>query len=44
MYRKRVIIKNWQKVAEALFFAFLTAVFFFGGVMLTKDRCKKVDA
>ena len=32
MYRKRYINKNWKKIAEAVFFAFLSASVFFGVV------------
>jgi H+/Cl- antiporter ClcA len=39
IYRKKYINKNWKKLAEAVFFAFLTSSVFFGAALLTSDKC-----
>ena len=39
IYRKKYITKNWMKLFEAFFFAFLTATVFFGAALITSDKC-----
>ena len=38
--RKRYIKKNWQKIAEALCFAFVSASLFFGVVVARRNNCR----
>lgn len=38
--RKRYITKNWQKIAEALTFAFISASIFFGVVVAREGDCR----
>ena len=40
MYRKKYITKNWQKITEALLFAFVTSSLFFAVVVLRRDDCR----
>ena len=40
MLRKRYINKNWKKIAEAVFFAFLSASVFFGVVCARQNNCR----
>jgi len=37
--RKKYIDKNWKKIAEALFFAFMSTSIFFGVVLLRGNDC-----
>jgi H+/Cl- antiporter ClcA len=39
IYRKKYINKNWKKLFEAFFFAFLTSAVFFGAALITSDKC-----
>ena len=38
--RKKYINKNWKKIAEAIFFAFMSASIFFSVVAARKDNCR----
>jgi len=39
IFRKKYIDTNWKKIAEALFFAFLSTSIFFGVVLLRANDC-----
>lgn len=40
MLRKKYINKNWKKITEALFFAFMSASIFFSVVVARKGNCR----
>jgi len=41
--RKKYLTKNWHKILEALFFAFLSASVFFGAVLARSGNCRAID-
>ena len=41
--RKKYITKNWMKISEAIFFAFISASIFFLAVTLKQNDCRKYN-